>query len=201
VKRGLRVVALVAAAPLLTGCFYFPPVGFDGESGPEPAAAESNVRAAVPAIEAYYADNGSYAGATMEKLRSTYDAGIPQEVQLVRAEALTYCIESTVDGATYSKAGPSSDIVAGPCPPKASRDELPEPAARLQLAVNAMEIYRQHYGSYEGATPQALQEYVPGLDGYVIVEAGQKSYCLETDSQGVPWSARGPSGDIGVGAC
>jgi hypothetical protein len=203
VRQGFRLLFVIAAVPLLTGCFYFPPVGVDGSSSEDAAlsAAESNVRAAVPAIEAYYADNGSYDGATVEKLRATYDAGIPQDVHLVRAEPLTYCLESTVSGQTYSKPGPSSEIVPGPCAPKASREGLPEPAALLHLAADAMEMYRAQHGSYEGASAQALQQYVPGLDGFVIVEARPQSYCLETESHGAAWSARGPSGDVGVGAC
>jgi hypothetical protein len=202
VRQGLRLLFVIAAVPLVSGCFYFPGTfGASGSSSSSLSAAEASVRGAVPAIEAYYADNNTYAGATMENLRATYDAGLPEEVQLVRAEALTYCIESTVSGATYSKAGPSSDIVVGPCPPKASREELPEPAALLHLAADAMETYRAQHGSYEGATAQALQAYVPGLDGFVVVEARPQSYCLETQSHGAAWSARGPSGDVGVGAC
>src|SRR5438093_898734 len=40
------------------------------------SAAQANVRASVPAIEAYYADNNTYAGATLAYLQTTYDAGI-----------------------------------------------------------------------------------------------------------------------------
>src|SRR4026208_1659146 len=40
------------------------------------AAAQANRRAAIPAIEAYYADNNTYAGATLSYLQTTYDAGV-----------------------------------------------------------------------------------------------------------------------------
>src|SRR4026208_1381356 len=40
------------------------------------SAAPANVRASIPAIEAYYADNNTYAGATLSYLQTTYDAGV-----------------------------------------------------------------------------------------------------------------------------
>jgi type IV pilus assembly protein PilA len=78
------------------------------------AAAQANVRAAVPAIEAYNADTGSYALATSGLLRSTYDQGI-KHIQVVSADSTTYCIESTVGASTFSKAGPSANIQSGAC--------------------------------------------------------------------------------------
>jgi hypothetical protein len=47
-------------------------------------------------------------------LRETYDYGIP-EVEIVQATKTTYCIESTVAGETFSRHGPTADIVAGGC--------------------------------------------------------------------------------------
>jgi len=41
----------------------------------EKSAAQSNVRAAIPSAEAFYADNGTYVGMTETALRST-DAGL-----------------------------------------------------------------------------------------------------------------------------
>lgn len=75
---------------------------------------QMNLRAAIPAIEAYYADNGTYAGMTDDLLRANYDAGIPT-ITLVRANKNTYCVESTVEGVTFHKAGPAKDIASGPC--------------------------------------------------------------------------------------
>src|SRR3954467_8970329 len=59
------------------------------------SAAQANVRAAVPGIEAYNADNGTYAGATSAVLQASYDAGI-KHINVVSATATTYCIQSTV---------------------------------------------------------------------------------------------------------
>ena len=80
----------------------------------EVSAAKANVRASIPGVEAYYADNNTYAGLTSAVLRSVYDAGI-KNIQVVSATSSTYCVESTVGQATYSKAGPSADIVSGAC--------------------------------------------------------------------------------------
>jgi type IV pilus assembly protein PilA len=79
------------------------------------SAAEANVRAAVPGIEAFNADHGTYVGATSAALQQSYDAGIKHI--LIKSQTVTnYCIESTVGAQVYHKAGPSADITTGPCP-------------------------------------------------------------------------------------
>ena len=79
------------------------------------AAAQANVRAAIPGIEAYNADHGGYTGATSAVLQASYDAGI-KHIIVKTATATGYCIQSTVGQAVYKKAGPSADITSGPCP-------------------------------------------------------------------------------------
>jgi hypothetical protein len=77
--------------------------------------AQTNVRAAIPALEAWNADHGSYAGATVQGLQAQYDTGL-KNVSLVWAGATDYCVESTVGDATYHKQGPGAEIVSGACP-------------------------------------------------------------------------------------
>lgn len=96
----------------LTGCGGFA-VG-SGSSGSSDAEALANVRAVIPALEAYYADNGTYRGATADLLRTTYDQGIP-DVEIVRANDRTYCVESTAAGFTANKRGPAAELTAGGC--------------------------------------------------------------------------------------
>ena len=79
------------------------------------SAAQANVRAAVPGMEAFNADHGTYANATSAVLQASYDAGI-KHILVKTATATTYCIESTVGTSVFKKAGPSADIVAGSCP-------------------------------------------------------------------------------------
>src|SRR5881275_777 len=79
------------------------------------AAAQANVRAAVPGMEAYAADHNFYTGATSAVLQASYDAGI-RHIIVKTATATTYCIQSTVGASVFKKAGPSADITPGACP-------------------------------------------------------------------------------------
>ena len=79
------------------------------------SAAQANVRASIPAVEAYYADNNTYAGATLSFLQSTYDQGV-KNIVIQSVSATTYCIQSTVGAEVWKKTGPGSDIVTGACP-------------------------------------------------------------------------------------
>ena len=79
------------------------------------SAAQANVRASIPAIEAYYADNNTYAGMTLAALQASYDAGVKNVSFGSTLNATTYCVQSTVGQATFNKNGPSADIVSGAC--------------------------------------------------------------------------------------
>jgi type IV pilus assembly protein PilA len=81
------------------------------------SAAKANVRSAIPAVEAFFADFGSttgYTGMTVAFLQTNYDQGI-KNITIPTANATTYCVESVVGGKTWKKAGPDSDIVSGAC--------------------------------------------------------------------------------------
>jgi type IV pilus assembly protein PilA len=81
----------------------------------EKSAAQADVRAALPGVEAFYADHASgYVGLTSAVLRASYDPGI-KNVQVVRASTSSYCVASTVGQFTYKKAGPTVDITSGTC--------------------------------------------------------------------------------------
>ena len=79
------------------------------------SAAKANVRASIPAVEAYYADNDTYAGMDLVTLQASYDAGIKKITFGSTLNATTYCVQSTVGQATFNKNGPSADIVTGAC--------------------------------------------------------------------------------------
>src|SRR3954468_2682665 len=81
------------------------------------SAAQANVRAAVPGIEAFAADNThtGYIGATLAKLQASYDAGI-KNITIKAANGTGYCIQDTKPvGVLYHKSGPGGDIVSGGC--------------------------------------------------------------------------------------
>jgi type IV pilus assembly protein PilA len=80
------------------------------------SAAQANVRAAVPGMEAFNADHATgYTGVTLTKLQGSYDAGI-KNIRISVANATVYCIMNTVPGTVqYHKTGPSGDIKSGSC--------------------------------------------------------------------------------------
>jgi type IV pilus assembly protein PilA len=80
------------------------------------SAAQSNVRGAVPGMEAYNTDHSTgYVGVNLAKLQGSYDAGIKNVT--VRAATLGgYCIQNTTPTTvTYHKSGPAGDIKSGSC--------------------------------------------------------------------------------------
>jgi type IV pilus assembly protein PilA len=86
------------------------------------SAAKANVRAAIPAVEGYNADNlgtansGGYAGMTVSLLQAYDSAIVPTKLNIAAANSLTYCIDSSVGGKVWNKAGPGADITSGACP-------------------------------------------------------------------------------------
>jgi type IV pilus assembly protein PilA len=80
------------------------------------SAAQANIRATVPAVEAYNSDNNGYTGMTLANLKSTYDQGI-KGVSVKSATATTYCLTSTVGNAVAYKKGPAGDIIVNPAAP------------------------------------------------------------------------------------
>ena len=71
--------------------------------------ARSNLRAALPSAEAYYADNGTYVGMDAADLNAI-DSGISSTLTVADGAATptatSYCITETVSGKTWSVQGP-----------------------------------------------------------------------------------------------
>ena len=77
-------------------------------------AAKANLRAALPAAEAYYADDvasggggGAYTGLTAVKLKAI-DGGVSPTLAVASVTATTYCLTDTVSGKIWSVAGPGA---------------------------------------------------------------------------------------------
>jgi prepilin-type N-terminal cleavage/methylation domain-containing protein len=87
------------------------------------SAAKANVRAAIPAIEAFNADNlgtgnsAGYWGMTVSLLRDTYDSELStSKLSFPNAPtSVTYCVQSTVGGKTWRKNGPGANIENATC--------------------------------------------------------------------------------------
>jgi hypothetical protein len=112
-----RSILLVLLLLLLSGCAYGGLSGSSGSSGgpatSDEAQAKSNVRAAIPAIETYYAENSTYVGLTLSRLMALDPAIV--NVSLIRATDKGYCVESEVGIAVYRKNGPAAKVVKGSC--------------------------------------------------------------------------------------
>ena len=78
------------------------------------SAAKANVRAAIPGVEAFFADFSTYGGMTVSFLQTNYDQGI-KNITIPTANSTTYCVQSTVGGKTWRKSGPSEDLTQGVC--------------------------------------------------------------------------------------
>ena len=78
-------------------------------------AAKSNLRAAVPAEEAHFADYGAYpAGPALTSLQA-YDAGVTG-VTIISGGATNYCLSAQVPGGQmWYLRGPAGTAVTTPC--------------------------------------------------------------------------------------
>jgi len=74
-------------------------------------ASAANVRAAVPAVETYFSDFGTYAGMTVVALRAI-DGGLEPSMVIPAAlqTSTSYCISDLVGNKWAKKAGPSSAV-------------------------------------------------------------------------------------------
>ena len=105
------VVVLVIMAILLAVA-----VGFQAGARERAAdaTARANLRTAVPAIEAYRSDAGTYTGMTLAALQAAYSPGV-EGITVVSASAAGYCVTATVDGSAWYKAGPDAPITQTAC--------------------------------------------------------------------------------------
>ena len=71
-------------------------------------AAQADIRAAIPSVEAYYSDKGHYTALTVTHIRSSIDSGVSNKVSLSNLGASSYCIGASVGGKTWSVQGPGA---------------------------------------------------------------------------------------------
>jgi phosphoserine aminotransferase len=80
------------------------------ESQAGAVTAQSNLQAATPAAQAYFAENGTYAGLTL----TSYDASAGS-IAVMSADATSYCLQTVVGTQVFSMRGPGGNAVAGAC--------------------------------------------------------------------------------------
>jgi type IV pilus assembly protein PilA len=85
------------------------------------AAAQANVRSAIPSIETFFADNNTYVG-VHNAVGGTppgaisYDAGLKASFDSSQSSTTSYCVYSNVGGFEYYKLGPSGNITEDSTP-------------------------------------------------------------------------------------
>ena len=83
------------------------------------SAAGADLRSAIPSVEAFFSDHGTYVGMTTGYLQTAYDQSIDPSIITIPAlklSATTYCVQATSPNDSDKiavKQGPSSQIVVG----------------------------------------------------------------------------------------
>lgn len=114
-ESGFTLVEVVAVMVVM-GILLAVAVGFSTSARvrASDAAAKSNIEVALPAMQGYYLDNGTFTGMTLRRLQRDYSPGIAN-ITVVSAGAATFCVRSRVDGRSWFLAGPSADITSTRC--------------------------------------------------------------------------------------
>lgn len=171
---------------------------------------QSYVRSAIPVIEAYYADEGTYVGMTLKKLHDRYDSSI-RNVAIRRATKTGYCVQNTGSRPTYHFNGPAGPLRTGPCGTRGSvvpRDggtngssPSSSAAANVRGAVPAIEAYWADHGTYAGMTLAKLQQIDAGIRAISIAYATATRYCIQSTVGSVTYHYAGPAGPAAPGPC
>ena len=204
----VRLLLALGAVLLLPGCFFGPRLVAGGPSDADEAAAR--VRATLPAVEAHYADNQTYAGATVESLRDTYDAAIPDVELLVDDDA--YCVEASVGSETRSYRSAAGSVAPGPCtatdldtPQAPTAVETPPEYTDAELAVLAVipsiEVYYAEKGTYAGLDRRKRLQDASLRDVHILVRKNGHAYCVEAPAEAPSAHYAGAGGPLAPGPC
>jgi hypothetical protein len=166
------------------------------------------VRYAIPAAFAYYADHNTWAGMTVAKLRR-YDRTI-RNVTVRSATKNKFCIQSKYRPFVHY-AGPAGPARKGPCgvkgapvPPASSGGSQPpltSAETRLRAAVPAIEAYYADHGGYTGMTLAGIRRYDYGISDITIAWTTRDRYCIESGSGSEQYHRLGPGEPSKPGPC
>jgi hypothetical protein len=165
------------------------------------------VRSAVPAAFAYYADHNTYAGMTPAKLRR-YDRSI-RNVTVRGATKTKFCIQSTYKPLVHY-AGPAGPVRKGACgvngaevprpgstpPPPAST-----PEQHIRYATPAIEAYNADHGGYTGMTVELLRRYDASITELRVAWALRDRYCVQSGTGDAAYHRVGPAEPAKPGSC
>jgi prepilin-type N-terminal cleavage/methylation domain-containing protein len=106
----IELVVVVTIIGILLAITVTSFLGFRGRAGD--AAAKSNIKAAVPSAEAYFADHDDYSGLSVVAIRTSYDSGVDAGL-IVKPGAASYCLaEIGQTGTTWYFAGPRGSLTS-----------------------------------------------------------------------------------------
>jgi hypothetical protein len=120
-RTRLALLPLLAALPLLSGCYWWS-VGARSEGSASGSAtveapaltdAEAAVLSVIPPIEAYYADNDTYAG--LQDVGQIYGITLEDVRIFVRKNGRAYCVEAPVGAPSAHFESPQGPLSPGPC--------------------------------------------------------------------------------------
>jgi type IV pilus assembly protein PilA len=75
------------------------------------STAKTNLRSALPAASAYYADNGTYVGMTVAALKAI-NKGLSPTLTVASVTASTYCLTDIANGKRWSVRGPGPRFIS-----------------------------------------------------------------------------------------
>jgi Tfp pilus assembly protein PilE len=111
-SRGFGLVAMICSLAIVAALMALN-AGQNGPTSKSTRAAEArsavgslNFAQAATELEAFHAENGTYAGASLPPAFG---------VTLARADAASYCLQAGVGGSTQHFAGPGGTAAPGPC--------------------------------------------------------------------------------------
>ena len=108
----IELIVVILIITILLGIALGAYVGAQEKAGD--ATARANIRIAIPAVEAYRTDAGTYEGMTLEALQTAYSPGV-QGITIVSADADSYCVSANAGGSTWYKTSDSADITTTAC--------------------------------------------------------------------------------------
>jgi hypothetical protein len=199
-----RRIALLAALALAT------PALATASSATVPQAAK-RVRSAIPAIEAYRADHGTYAGLTVARIRA-YDSSI-RGVAIKRAGRNAYCVQSTLAGPLVHYDGPAGPLRHGRCgvrgavvprtspgPPPAQGDAATA-QSRVRAAIPAIEAYAADNVGYAGLTLEKIRAWDRGVAGITVAWSTRAAYCIQSTVGSATYHLHAPAHPVAAGRC
>jgi prepilin-type N-terminal cleavage/methylation domain-containing protein len=114
-EDGYTLVELIAVLAIVAALLAIAVASYTGARvEAADTAAKSSIEVAVPAFQAYYIDNGTYAGMTVDTLQAGYSRGI-DSIAIHSTASSGYCVSATVAGSTWYKAGPLGKITQTAC--------------------------------------------------------------------------------------